>query len=193
MLLRSTGKQSASISFNPFQYFGWIPWKPDAQWCNAAVMQPGSQVEAQQRKLLHCSSCSYVELWANSGKRAVQAGVCVLFSSSVNKREWGKNYIEFSCVFCPSCRDSMAADHSCLWLYKVGSRSVRNWSFFLCLNLWLIHQSNTEVTSLAKQSALWVSRRWELSFLRIRVCKTHKKLGSACLNLSAYLSILLAN
>lgn len=62
------------------------------------------------------------------------------------------------------------------------SRSVRNWSFFLCLNLWLMYQRNTEATGLARQNTLWVSRRWELCFLRIRVCKTHEKLGSACLS-----------
>lgn len=185
MLLRNTGKQSASISFNPFQCFGLIPWKPVAQWYHAGCC---SEVGAQQRKLLHCSSFSYVERWANSGKQALQAGVCVLFfSSGGGGWGWGGENEEkkntervFLCLL-----SKLQWQHGSRLLMPLTlqrSRSVRNWSFFLCLNLWLMYQRNTEATGLARQNTLWVSRRWELCFLRIRVCKTHEKLGSACLS-----------
>lgn len=92
-----------------------------------------SQVGAEQRKLLHGSSFSHVELWANPGKQAAQAGVCVLFSSSGKKENKEKDYVEFSHVFCPNSGGSMAADRPYLWLCKVRSGSMRDSEKFLSL------------------------------------------------------------
>lgn len=97
----------------------------------AAARQSGG---AQHRKSLHRSSFSYVELWVKSGKRAVQAAACGLFSSCGEKKRIKKN-TEFSRVFYPTGGESRAAGCSWLRLCKVRSRSVRNWSFFLFKSL----------------------------------------------------------
>lgn len=134
-------QQTAGISFNPFQGFGPIPWKPDAQGCHAGCCSQALRWEHSRESCFTIVAFSYVEFEQIQGSRQCRLE-CVCCSPAEGKREWRKKLQRFS-VFCPNSGDSMAADCSCLWPYKARSRSVGNWRFFLCLNPWLVYLRNT--------------------------------------------------
>lgn len=76
----------------------------------------------------------------------------------------------------------MAADHSCLWPYKTRSRSVGNWRFFLCLNLWLLYLRNTGEWP-GQASTLWMSGKSRTLFFQDQSLQKAQKFG---LRLSKY-------
>lgn len=113
---------------------------PDAQWCHAGCCSQAVRWELSRESCFTEVAFLYVEFeWIQRSRQCRLECVCCLPTGG--KKNEGKNYRDF--VFCSNWGDSMAADHSCLWLYKARSRSVGNWSFFLCLNLWLLYLRNT--------------------------------------------------